>query len=53
MDFTEIWNEAYNIYTEQGKAAMWTWLEQKVKQGEISDADMRVMASDIFNTASL
>ena len=59
MDFTEIWNEAYNIYTDAERTDsdryddMRRFLQQKVSEGAISAGDKARMTSDIIDTASL
>lgn len=45
----DIWNEAYNIYLEQGKNEMQKYL----KKENISEGDVLVMIEDIIQTANL
>ena len=56
--FTEIWNEAYNIYadpdTEIGRyARMQDYLNEEIKKGTIGKAEAHVMAMDVMATAEL
>ena len=59
MTFTEIWNEAYNIYTDgsrsEGRAYndMQRFLWDQVKKGNLSPIDKCIMARDIMETAGL
>lgn len=59
MTFTEIWNEAYNIYTDGERTEggryndMQSFLMDQVKAGHISMADKCYMAKDIMETAGL
>ena len=59
MGFTEIWNEAYNIFTdsERSEAAQYNdmqrFLEAQVKAGNLSMADKCTMVADIRETAEL
>ena len=48
-NFVDIWNEAYNIYIEQGKNEMQKYLEKE----NISKGDALVMIEDIIQTANL
>ena len=57
--FVEIWNEAYNIYTDAGRTDsaryndMQRYLEIQVKNGSIGVADKAAMVKDIKETAGL
>lgn len=55
--FTEVWNEAYNIYCEDGNGSeykkMMEFLHQQVENGFLSEADAQTMAEDVIETASL
>lgn len=59
MTFTEIWNEAYNIYTDGERTDggryndMQRFLVDCVNRGWISFADKCYMARDIMETAGL
>ena len=57
--FTEIWNEAYNIYTDAERSEgaqyndMQRYLMDCVNRGELSFADKCHMAKDIMETADI
>lgn len=57
--FTEIWNEAYNIFTDGSRTEggryndMQRYLMECVKAGQITLADKCCMVSDIMETAGL
>lgn len=59
MEFTEIWNEAYNIYTDSERSEgaqyndMQRFLMDQVKAGNLDMADKCTMAADIMETAGL
>jgi len=59
MTFTEIWNEAYNIYTDGRRSEggryndMQRFLLDQVKKGNLSPHDKCIMAHDIMKTADL
>lgn len=59
MDFTDIWNEAYNIYTDAERSDgaryndMQAFLMDQVRAGVLSAADKCTMAADIMQTAGL
>lgn len=59
MGFKEIWNEAYNIFTdgERSEGAQYNdmqkFLEEQVKAGNISASDKCYMAKDVMETAGL
>lgn len=59
MEFIEIWNEAYNIFTDGERTEgacyndMQKFLMEQVKAGNLSMADKCVMAHDIMETAGL
>jgi len=59
MSFTEIWNEAYNLFTDGTKSEgrcyndMQKYLEDQVKEGNLSVADKAYMVADIRETAGL
>ena len=59
MTFTEIWNEAYNIFTDGERTEsgryndMQRFLLDKVKAGELSMADKCHMVADIMETAGI
>ena len=59
MTFTEIWNEAYNIFTDDDRTEgaqyndMQRFLMNQVKAGNISMADKCYMARDVMETAGL
>lgn len=59
MEYTEIWNEAYDLFTDGTKSEsrcyndMQRFLEEQVKVGNLSAADKPVMARDIMETAGL
>lgn len=58
-DFTTIWNEAYNIFTDNDRSEgaqyndMQRYLMQQVNEGFLSFADKCYMAKDIMETANL
>jgi len=57
--FTEIWNEAYNIFTDEDRSEggrfndMQRFLLEQVKEGFLSMADKCCMVADIMETAGL
>lgn len=57
--FTEIWNEAYNIFTDDDRTEggryndMQRFLIEQVNKGYLSMADKCYMARDIMETAGL
>lgn len=57
--FTEIWNEAYNIFADEERSDgaryndMQQFLLDQVKAGELSMADKCYMARDIMETYNL
>ena len=57
--FTEIWNEAYNIFTDGSRTDggryndMQKYLMSQVKAGRLTLADKCHMASDIMETAGI
>lgn len=57
--FTEIWNEAYNIFTDGNRTEsgryndMQRYLMDQVKAGRISIGDKCCMAADVMETAGL
>ncbi len=59
MNFTEIWNEAYDIFTDGNRTEggryndMQRFLMEQVKAGAISQADKCHMAADVMETAGL
>lgn len=59
MNFTEIWNKAYNIYTDDDRTEgaryndMQRFLMSQVEAGSISMADKCYMAHDVMETAGL
>lgn len=59
MTFIEIWNEAYNIYTDWNRSEgaryndMQSFLLGQVKQGNLSAADKCTLARDVMATAEL
>ena len=59
MTMIEIWNDAYNIYTDDDRTEaaqyndMQRFLMNQVKAGNISMADKCYMARDIMETAGL
>ena len=59
MTFTEIFNEAYNIFTdgERSEGAryndMQRFLMKQVKEGNLSPTDKCIMARDVMETAGL
>lgn len=59
MTFTEIWNEAYNIFTDGNRSEgarfndMQRFLMDQVKKGNIGREDKFIMAHDIMETAWL
>lgn len=59
MTFIEIWNEAYNIYTDEDRTEggrfndMQRFLMDQVKAGALSMADKCCMVGDIMETAGL
>lgn len=59
MTFIEIWNEAYNIYTDWNRSEgaryndMQSFLWEQVKQGNLSAADKCTLARDVMATAEL
>lgn len=59
MTFTEIWNEAYNLYTDGTKSEgkryndMQSFLWGRVKAGEISATDKCYIAHDVMETAGI
>lgn len=59
MGFTEIWNEAYNIYTDINRSEsaqyndMQRFLMEQVKAGHLNIADKCYMAKDIMETVEL
>lgn len=59
MTFTEIWNEAYNLYTDGTKSEgkcyndMQSFLWERVKAGEISATDKCYIAHDVMETAGM
>ena len=59
MNFTEIWNEAYNIFTDDNRTEsgryndMQRFLMERVKAGAISMADKCHIAADVMETAGL
>lgn len=59
MDFTDIWNEAYNIFVDPERTDgaryndMQAFLREQVGAGYITEADKCTMAADIMKTAAL
>ena len=59
MSFVEVWNEAYNIYTDFDRSEggrfndMMSFLRERVKAGDLSEADMHTMASDVMKCADI
>lgn len=59
MTFTEIWNEAYNLFTDDTKSEskcyndMQRFLEALVKDGSLTVEDKCYMVRDIRETANL
>ena len=59
MGFTEIWNEAYNIFTDEDRSEgaqyndMQRFLEEQVKAGNLGASDKCVMARDVMEAAGL
>lgn len=59
MEFTEIWNEAYNIFTDSERTEgaqyndMQNYLLKQVKAGNINAADKCYIAKDVMESASL
>lgn len=59
MTFTEIWNEAYNIFTDGDRSEgaqyndMQRFLEEQVKAGVLSASDKCYMARDVMETAGI
>ena len=51
--FTEIWNNAYNIFVETDDCQMWDYLREQIAMGNISQADAETMAEDIIETYNL
>lgn len=57
--FTEIWNEAYNIFTDGTRSEgacyndMQKYLLEQVKAGNITMADKCYMVSDIMEAAGI
>ena len=51
--FTEIWNNAYNIFAETDDCQMWDYLREQIAMGNISQADAETMAEDIIETYNL
>lgn len=59
MTFTEIWNEAYNLYTDGTKSEgrcyndMQAFLLEQVEAGTISGLDKCYIAHDVMEAAGL
>lgn len=59
VDFTAIWNEAYNIYTDGARTEgarfndMQAYLKAQVSAGNLTEADMFTMAADVMRTVDL
>ena len=53
VDFLEIWDNAYNIYSESDDCLMWDYLREQVKNGNISQADAEELADDVIDTYNL
>lgn len=60
MDFTEIWNEAYNIYAdfavadeEEAVRQLNKFLAEVINDGQLSVADAIYMANDVVTTFEL
>ena len=53
MKFVEIWNEAYNLYCEDGEEQMWAFLREKVAENLLTEGDAQTMAEDIIETYKL
>lgn len=59
MTFIEIWNEAYNLFTDETKSEgrcyndMQRFLLEQVKAGNLSMADKCAIAHDVMETAGL
>lgn len=59
MTFLDIWNEAYNLYTDGRKSESRCYndtqrfLEERVKAGDITVADKAQIFTDIRETAGL
>lgn len=59
MEFTEIWNEAYNIFTDNERTEgaqyndMQKYLSEQIKAGNISAVDKCYIAKDVMETAVL
>ncbi len=53
MEFSEIWNEAYNLACEDGEEAMRAFLKEKVAKGFLTAGDSQAMAEDIMETLKL
>ena len=57
--FTEIWNEAYNIFTDNNRTEsaqyndMQRFLLQHVRAGHLTMTDKCIIAHDIMETANL
>ena len=48
--FTYIWNNAYDTYAETDDALMWDYLNEQIRNGNITREDAEVMAEDIIET---
>ena len=59
MTYLDIWNEAYNIYTDAGRSEgqqyndMQKFLSDRVKDGSITALDKCYIARDVMATAGL
>jgi len=52
-NFTEIYNNAYNIFAETDDCMMWDYLREQINLGNISQEDAETMAEDIITTYNL
>lgn len=53
LTFTDIWNDAYNTYMEDGFRALCKCLADHVDAGDITEADACYMQRDVIETANL
>lgn len=51
--FTEIWNNAYDIYCDTDEVIVWDYLKEQINNGNITFDDAQEMLNDIIETYNL
>jgi hypothetical protein len=52
-DMLEIWQNAYDIYTNCDYAQLWDYLREQVNDGNLTYGDAETMADNIVETYNL